>query len=193
MRALRSLFRRFGRDESGTLMAEAVIVLPVLLWAYLALFVYWDAYRSLNTMQKASYTLSDMITREMLPVNQTYVNGMKSVMEYLIDDDQNVNLRVSSVTYSGVNQRFEIHWSATTSTTMPALTTATLQTLINAGTTANVRMPAMSDGDYVVLIETSVAYHPAFNVGLADSTEQQFIVTRPRFVPCIAFGTIACI
>lgn len=193
MRFMRSLFRRFGRDESGTLMAEAVIVLPVMLWAYLALFVYWDAYRSLNSMQKASYTLSDMISREMLPVNQTYVNGMRSVMEYLIDDDQDVAVRVSSVTWSGVNNRFQIHWSATTSTTMPALTTTTLQTLINDGGATNVRMPDMADGDYVVLIETTVGYHPAFNVGLEDSVQEQFIVTRPRFVPCIAFGTIACI
>lgn len=175
------------------MLAEAVIVLPIMLWAYLALFVYWDAYRSLNSMQKASYTLSDMISREMLPVNQTYVNGMKSVMEYLIDDDQDVALRVSSVTWDEETMRFAIHWSASTSTSLPALTNTTLQEVITEGTGTNVRMPEMSDGDYVVLIETSVDYHPAFNVGLEDSVQEQFIVTRPRFVPCIAFGSTACI
>lgn len=193
MRFMRSLLRRFGRDESGALLAEAVIVLPIMLWSYLALFVYWDAYRSLNSMQKASYTLSDMISREMLPVNQTYVNGMKSVMEYLIDDDQDVALRVTSVTWDQETLKFMVHWSATTSTTLPVLTNTTLQTLINDGTTTNVRMPEMSDGDYVVLVETTVGYHPAFNVGLSDSVQEQFIVTRPRFVPCISFANAACI
>ena len=81
--------RRFLRqDESGTLMAEAVLVLPFMLWSYLALFVYWDSYRAVNTVQKAAYTISDMISREMLPVNQTYVNGMRTMMEYLIDHGQ---------------------------------------------------------------------------------------------------------
>ena len=36
--------------------------------AYLALFVYWDAFRSVNTTQKAAYTISDMISREMAPL-----------------------------------------------------------------------------------------------------------------------------
>ena len=30
---------RFRREEAGTLMAEAVLVLPFMLWSYLALFV----------------------------------------------------------------------------------------------------------------------------------------------------------
>ncbi len=43
--------RRFLRqDESGALMAEAVLVLPFMLWSYLALFVYWDSYRAVNTV-----------------------------------------------------------------------------------------------------------------------------------------------
>jgi len=50
-----SRLRRFLRqDESGTLMAEAVLVLPFMLWSYLALFVYWDSYRAVNTVQKAA-------------------------------------------------------------------------------------------------------------------------------------------
>ena len=43
MRSPLQMLRDFGRDEKGTIMAETVIVLPLLLWAYLALFVYWDA------------------------------------------------------------------------------------------------------------------------------------------------------
>ena len=52
MRWFTSSLRRFREDQSGTLIAEAVIVLPMMLWAYLAMFVYWDAYRSINSAKK---------------------------------------------------------------------------------------------------------------------------------------------
>lgn len=80
--------RRFLRqDESGTLMAEAVLVLPFMLWSYLALFVYWDSYRAVNTVQKAAYTVSDMISREIVSITEAYIVGMDAMMEYLIDQD----------------------------------------------------------------------------------------------------------
>ena len=66
MTPIRRLLRRFLRDESATIMAEAVLVLPFMLWSYLGLFVYWDSFRVMNKVQKASYTISDMISREMV-------------------------------------------------------------------------------------------------------------------------------
>ncbi len=185
MPALRRPFRRFLRDERGSVIAEAVIALPVLLWGYVGLFVYWDAFRSLNTLQKASYTVSDMISREMVGVTSDYVVGMDKVMEYLIDADANVRMRVSSITWSETNQRFEIHWSRSPYAQMPELTTDTLQGL--AG-----QIPTMTAGDYVILVEVEMDYHPAFDVGMADQTFRQFIVTRPRFIPCIPMDSITC-
>ena len=54
------------------------------------------------------------------------------------------------------------------------------------------KIPEMSDGDYVVIVEAEVDYVPAFNVGVGDMTIRQFIVTRPRFVPRICLTTVAC-
>lgn len=177
--------QRFWRDESGTMLAEAVIVLPLMLWAYVALFVYWDAYRSVNTVQKAAYTVSDMVSREMVTLNAQYVPGMRDLMRYLIGKDQNIKLRVTSVTWSELNNRFEVDWSRSPDRAMPELTTATIADVAY-------RIPDMADGDRVMLVETEVAYHPAFNVGLSDTTLQQFIVTRPRFVPKICLTGVVC-
>ncbi len=185
MRSPLALLRRFGRDENGTLLAEAVIVLPLMLWAYMALFVYWDAYRSVNTVQKAAYTVSDMVSREMVTLNDQYVPGMRNLMRYLVDADQTVKIRVSSVTWSDLNDRFEIDWSRSPDNAMPQLTTTSVADLAY-------RIPVMSDGDRVMLVEVEVSYHPAFNVGLSDSTLQQFIVTRPRFVPKICLVNVVC-
>ena len=178
---------RFARDETATVVAEAVIVLPLFLWAYIALFVYWDAFRSMNTVQKATYTVSDMISREQSKtgITSAYINGMKQVMGYLIDHDQTVKMRVTSVSWSDPNQRFEVHWSRSPDNTMIPLTTATLQDLAS-------KIPKMSAGDYVIVVEVAVDYEPTFDVGLPQQTFRQFIVTRPRFLPCIALDNISC-
>ena len=182
---LRLSFGRFARDEGAAVIAEAVIVLPLFLWAYIALFVYWDAFRSMNTVQKAAYTVSDMISREQDGIQSDYIDGMKKVIEYLIDEDQNVRLRVTSVTWSAPNNRFEVHWSRAPGNLMTPLTTASLQNYV-------AQIPNMAAGDYVVLVEVEVDYQPGFDVGLPNQTFHQFIVTRPRFLPCIALDNISC-
>ena len=176
---------RFLGDEKGTVVAEAVIVLPVFLWAYLALFVYWDAFRSMNTVQKAAYTISDIVSREMVGITTSYVNGLDTTLEYLVDNGQTVSLRVTSVTWSAANSRFEVHWSRSPDNAKPVMTTGTLQNY--AG-----QIPAMSPGDYVVIVEVWADYRPSFEVGMDNTVFIQFIVTRPRFLPCIPIDAVAC-
>lgn len=183
--ALKTTLSRFARREEGAIMAETVVILPMLLWAFLALFVYWDSFRSLNTVQKASYTISDMISREMVSVNDSYILGMRNVMKYMLDQGDEPRIRVTSVRYSQTNRRFEVHWSRSPANAMPALTTASLQDF-------STRIPAMSDGDYVIIVETQVDYEPGFNVGLDSTVMEQFIVTRPRFVPRVCHTSFTC-
>jgi Flp pilus assembly protein TadG len=179
--------RRFFFREDGTVIAETLIVLPVLLWAYIGLFVYWDCFRSLNKVQKASYTISDILSRSNTGIQSSYITGLKTVLEYLIDQNQDASLRVTSVTWSATNNRFEVHWSRTTSATiLPAMTTTTLQNFAN-------QIPTMTPGDYVVIVEVQVPYVPAFNTGgLTNQVFSEFIVTRPRFLPCLPMDAIAC-
>jgi hypothetical protein len=188
MSRLRQPFHRFAGEERGTVLAEGVIALPILLWAYVGLFAYWDAFRSLNTLQKAAYTISDMISREnptTTSLTSAYVVGMDKVLEYLIDADTDAKLRVTSVTWSDTNQRFEVHWSRSPYDQLPEMTTDMLQAY--AG-----HIPSMTAGDYVIIVEVQMPYTPAFNVGLSPQTFGQFIVTRPRFIPCIPMDSAPC-
>lgn len=185
MTMFRRLIQRFTREETGTLMAEAVIVLPVMLWSYLALFVYWDSYRAINTVQKAAYTVSDMLSRERTSITEAYIVGMDSIIEYMIDQDQEAKVRVSEIKWSQINNRYEIHWSRSPNGALPQLTTASVAALKG-------RLPVMADGDRVVLVEVEVNYHASFNVGVDDQTIKQFIVTRPRFLPRICLVGVTC-
>jgi hypothetical protein len=176
---------RFNNSERGAVIAESVIVLPMLVWAYLAMSVYWDAYATKNTVQKATYTIADMISREMNPISGPHVDGLLSVMDFLIEKDLNTTLRVSSITRNESAQRFEVLWSYSPQNRVPVLTTAQLQEIAFSS-----RIPAMADGDTVVLLEASVGYQPAFDVGLSDIMFREYIVTRPRFVPAICFDAV---
>lgn len=185
MRSPLHMLRRFGRDEKGTLLAETVIILPLLLWAYLALFVYWDAYRAVNTSQKAAYMISDMVSREKKKLPANYPTGLRNVMRYLIDSDRDVKIRVTSIYWDIVDEKFAVAWSRSPDNALPQLTNATLQDVKS-------RIPKMADSDTVVLVETEVTYEPLFNVGLQDSVLRQFIVTRPRTLPKICLEGAPC-
>ena len=170
-----SVLHQFARDETGTVMAETVIVLPMLLWSYLALFVYWDSFRSMNTVQKAAYTISDTLSREMVQLPATYFDGLRDVMDHMIDDQQSAKLRVTSITYNLAAKEYQVLWSYSPGSALPELTTATLLSVKH-------RLPNMANADSATIVETAVDYQPAFDVGMNAMTMHQFIVTRPRFV-----------
>ena len=68
---------------------------------------------------------------------------------------------------------------------MLQLTTATIAYYAN-------RIPEMADGDRVIIVETEVSYHPAFDVGMNDEVLKQFVVTRPRFIPKLCMTGVTC-
>ncbi len=168
-----SLVKRFWRDEGGTALVETVVMLPMLLWAIFGLFVFWDAHKSINTAQKASFTVSDVISRRRTAINTTYINGLRNTMDFLMVGNAVTKMRISSITRNNAMNRFEIVWSFSPGGGFPARPTGPLLVDVD-------RIPVMSDGDYAMLVETEVPYTPRFNVGLNTLAIKNFIVTRPR-------------
>jgi Flp pilus assembly pilin Flp len=182
---LSAVLKRFWRDEKGVLVAELALVLPVFVWSIIGMYTYWDAFKSLNISQKAAYTVSDLIAREKQPVTTAYLDGMHDVMKYLVGDDLPVTMRITSITFSGVRDRFEVIWSRSPHSGTAALTTTTLQAYKD-------KIPEMSDGDSVVLVETWAQFTPAFQNYVGAKEFSDFIITRPRFVPKICLKDVAC-
>lgn len=182
---LKKLLGRFAREENGNVVVEIVLVMPFLIWAHAALFAYWDAYRTINTVQKAAYTVSDLISRKQDAVDDAYVTGMRTTMNFLLDDDQAARVRVTSFRWNQADLRYEVIWSRSVGGTKPQVTDATLAGMAAA-------LPNMADGDTAVLFESDVPYTPALRFGLSDTTIEQFIVTRPRFLPRICHVNEIC-
>jgi Flp pilus assembly protein TadG len=187
MSYLSRAFRRFLRNEDGAFVVDAVLLLPAFVWAYTGLFVYWDAYRAINTVQKASYTISDLLSRyqDVTGINDAYLAGMRTTLNTMIDADQSSKIRVTSYKWSEPNNRYEVIFSRSPGNEMTALTNANLATMTN-------RLPLMSDGDSAVLLEVEVSYTPPAAFGLDPTTLEQFIVTRPRFVAKLCHVSFAC-
>lgn len=183
--------KRFLRIESGIMAAEVVLVLPVFLFCTVGMYSYYDAFKSLNSSQKATFTVSDMIARTMQPVNMTFINGLQSTMQYLVGPQLPVKMRVSSVTWSALRNRYEVKWSRSPSFALPQLTTTTVQNYTQ-------HIPLLADGDTVIIVETDTQFTPVFaRMDRAFSyTEaqdfKQFVVTRPRFVPQVCLDGVVC-
>ncbi|MFT4148968.1 MAG: hypothetical protein QM656_02135 [Paracoccaceae bacterium] len=171
---------RFARDESGVVVVEMMIYLPLLLWAWLAMFAFWDAYREINIAQKATYSISDMLSREQTAVNDTYRNGLRNVFAYMNGTtNDHVKVRFTSITYKVTNKvgAFKVDWSYSPGSALPKLTTTTLQAQFKDD------IPIMSDGDYVLMIETTVDYDPVIDVPSVTFDEiSNRVITRPRFM-----------
>lgn len=187
---LRLCGHRFASSETGAVPVEGVIASTFLIWWYVASFQFFDAYRQKNVNQKGAYTIADLISRETDAIDGDYVEGMNTLFDYLTFSRLPTTIRVSSVFWDNDNDRNAIAWSYGTGT-KPGLTTTELQDVSN-------RIPVMATGDYVIVVETFMAYEPIFNVGLDATWFRQFITTRPRFTTCVAWdkhdGTIpACI
>lgn len=174
------LLRRFLADERGTISVEAAMMLPVLATFYVATFVWFDAYRAQNTNLKAGYTISDMLSRETVPVDDNYLNGLNKILDYLTYSRHNTYLRVTSIKCvdncdNDSARDLEICWSWATTGRNPH------DQASFASFEPNV--PLMPEGDTVLMTETFMAYEPPFNVGIQPQFFEFFVITRPRFAP----------
>lgn len=182
---LNRALRRFRSEDHGSVVAEAVIALPLMIWAYMGLYVYWDAFRAVNLAQKASYTVADYISRERGTLSAAEISGLAKVFQYMMDTDQTTSMRITSLYWNPSTKRFEVYWSRSPSGLMVPLTTTSLQSVKD-------RIPAMADGDSAILLETETSYSAAFNVGIEDQVFTNFIVTRPRFLTRICLTGETC-
>ena len=181
IRTMSASLRRFRQREDGYLVVESALILPFLLWAFVALYSYWDSYRAVTQVQKATFAVADLISREQRPVNNAYINGMRMTMDTILPGDMDSELRVTSIKWVLANNRFEVEWSAKSGGLAPLLTTGTLGPLV-------AKIPAMSDGDTAVIVESWVDYNATFVLGgVQDMRMSQFVVTRPRFAPRIVY------
>jgi hypothetical protein len=174
---LRLRLRRLQRDQRGALSFEAVLILPILVWLFVATFVFFDLFRTANTNAKAAYAIADLLSRQNVPVTQDYLDGLADVYSVLVRSHQPSTLRVSSIDWDTVARTYRIQWSRGTHGG-EALDADRLADLVAAG-----RLPELAVGETIILVETSLSYTPVVRMGIPAQRFTHVIPTRPRFVP----------
>lgn len=177
--------RSVKRDESGVLAVEAILIFPMLVWAIAATFIFFEGFRQSAANLKAASTVSDLISRETQTVTNDYIDSLHELMEAMVNNGSDVNMRVSLVVYDQSDDRHYVRWSAVRGTAIN-LTDDTVEDL-------RANLPPMPDQDTLILVETSNNYVPVFDIrlfspeGLLSSiTFDNFIIARPRFTNEIA-------
>lgn len=174
------LLSRFAHDTQGSMTVEAVLMFPLLAWAYVATFAFFDAFQARSTNLKATFTVADMLSRQIEVVDADYIEGLLDMFEFLADsEDDNVWIRVTSVVCTADceedTRTLEKDWSFATGNN-DILTAADVITYGDL-------VPVMPESDRILMIETFMTYTPVFNVGLPELEMAELAVTRSRFVP----------
>ncbi|MGL5008759.1 MAG: hypothetical protein ACRC6I_02665 [Paracoccaceae bacterium] len=175
MRNLLNNIRYFGRDERGSIVLETVVMLPLLLWGLLAMVVYWDAFRAINRLDKATYSLADTLSRQQAAVPVATVDRWDDFVRYMMNNQHTVEVRVTSYRWVQANNRFEVLWSRSPGNARAQLTTASIQALSN-------RLPMMASEEYGVLTETWVQYTPPLSVPFMTAVQVESMVLQ-KFTP----------
>ncbi len=183
----------FLREERGTVLSEFVIVFPILVWAWIGMYYYWDVYRAVNLAQKASFTISDNLSRSSGEVTTAYIDGLEEFLTFLADTEDEVQIRVSSIRWNKANEEHEVAWSYSPHNGFPLLTNGNLSEIVD-------QIPTLVEYETVLIIETNVDYEPPLGItqignldlGVGPQTFTEFIVTRPRFVTKVCLAGIPC-
>ncbi len=173
--------RNFRREETGTVTVEFVIIFPILTWCILAMSAYFDAYRVKIVNLKAAYTISDMISREYPTLDQPYLNGLKTMFDFLVSSDNPTTVRITMVQFEAndpdnPNDDEHIFKYSAVAGAIPKLTPGTLHQIKDS-------IPIMGDGDSLMIVETHMSYEPIFDIGLDQFDMNYLIATRPRPTP----------
>lgn len=171
----------FAGKEDGAVSVEAVLVFPILIWAITATFVFFDAFKSLHSSQKATYAVADMISRETAAVDDDYLTAMHEMFSYIArDEDNSSSIRFTVVQRSADedgNEETELVWSEGVNGAEPYTDLLLLED----------RIPTMMVGDQLVVIETEHEWAPRFAVGLASYRFREVGISRPRFAPQLCY------
>jgi len=172
--------RAFLKGERASLSVEAVMIFPLLLWAYFGMFILFDGYRTMVANERAAYTIGDLLSRETDYVTPTYLDGMNDVLDVLTQSPHRTVLRVSAVKYKQSTDSYELSWSYATAG-KDAIAAGTLSQLVPY-------IPVMADSGEVVVVETWLAFEPFMHISLDSFYFQSLVVTRPRFAAQVVYS-----
>jgi len=171
---MRALLKRFFENERGASATEFAMFLPILFALLLGSVTAFDMFRTAQNVEKATFTIGDMLAREKSSLSRAKLEDMLTLLRKTVSSASDGGLRVSSI--ARVNGAFVVRWSQTVGNSVPS-------TALNTAL-----FPVIADGDSVLLTESFVPHEAMIaGFGISDVTFSAHAAYRPRFVSAIAF------
>ncbi len=175
--SIKRLLRNAARDERGSFSVEAILMFPMLVWAFMALYVFFEGLRESNINLKATYTVADLLSREDNEVDELYISNMNVIYQWLARSQSDVRMRMTVVHYDQPNDVHNIYCS------IGIGVDDMLQEWVEATVTPHV--PIMADDSAAIVVETWVDYEPIMDIplisiGLEETEIYNIVVTNPR-------------
>ena len=173
-RHVRALVRRFGPADSGIAAIEFALLAPVLILLLLGCVTLFILFRNSAAAENATFTVADIVSREVAVTNAKLEIDRGLFVAMLGDSSATAGLRISSVKKTlGI---YTVDWTYAVTPMVP-MTVATIPTA---------DLPLVTDGDSMVIVESTVTYTPLFAyVGLPGGTYANIATNRPRFTTAI--------
>jgi hypothetical protein len=187
MKMISKELKKFKDGEDGSMSIELLLVTPIIVWALLSTYVYFDVYRVEANVNRASLVIAEMFSREEAPITEAYLDGALQVLRTLTFEDVDPFLRVSVFRYQSSDTTHREVWSRTR--VSAGVVSGLDDELDDAGLAAiKSRIPKMNTIDHAILVETRVKYTAPFSIGLGPFTGTDlddvnfatFTVIRPR-------------
>lgn len=164
----------FGQDSRGLVATEAIILLPLVIWTYVAMFSFFDMLRMKSVNQKAAFTVADAFSRETNKIDDTYVDSSFTLFKALTRN-QSPSMRVSVLTYDDSTDKYVVRWSESRGTDAAAA--------LNDNTVNSEKdhLPSVISGDEFIYLETWNNYTTPFKIGMDFFELKSAVVINPRF------------
>lgn len=166
---------RFAKNEDGILTVEAIIMFPLLFWSIWASYNFFDGYRQSARNLKAAYALADIVSRERGTVNATYVDTLYDLMQAMVTEGSDMNMRVTFIRFDDPDDTHYVLWSCVRGSGIAEWSDASIGQIKN-------QLPVMPDNGKMIVVETSNTYERPykFGPGSDDLLLENFVFTHPR-------------
>lgn len=172
---VKQLHARFLSETRGSLSIEMVLIIPLLIWAIAASFVFYDGFRTKMRVQTAANTVVDALTRETATLTTEHLEDLNNVFDALVAGRGNMYIRVSSVAQIEEDEPPVLAWSHG-ARGLPA-----------AESLADISrdLPPVLLGDSVIVVEAFGGWVPPLPLaGLERLVRMDVqVAARPRFSP----------
>jgi hypothetical protein len=172
---MKRLFSKSLKSETGSISVEAILMFPLLVWAYMGMYVFFEGLRESNINLKATYTVADLLSREEEEMNRPKLERMHAVYRWMSRSLEDfVQLRVSVVRFHEDGDWYELMWSEPVNG-VEDLEQADVSEVLQP------HVPIMADQSSAIVVETWTIYQPIMRIGLQNNVDiYNIVVTSPR-------------